>query len=73
MVLYLKQHRIKRSLGSAPIGKQLSEVLLVEARVEQVGVRVGGRGLGGTHADVRRRAGRPSTQHWAFSVFSCKN
>ena len=56
---YLKQHGIKRCLRAASIGQQLSKVLLVEARVEQVGVRVGRGGLWRTHADVRRRARRP--------------
>ena len=69
---YLKQHWIKRSLGSAPIRKELPKVLLVEARVEEVGVRVGRRRLGGTHADVWGRAGGAGTQRWALSVFSCK-
>lgn len=57
--LGLKQHGIKRCLRSSSIGQQLSKVLLVEARVEQVGVRVGRGGLWRTHADVRRRARRP--------------
>ena len=56
---HLKQHGIKRCLRSSSIGQQLSKVLLVEARVEQVGVRVGRGGLWRTHADVRRRARRP--------------
>ena len=56
---HLKQHGIKRCLRSSSIGQQLSKVLLVEARVEQVGVRVGRGRLWRTHADVWRRARRP--------------
>ena len=52
MVQHLEQHWVERSLASTAVSKQLAEVLLVEARVEEVGVRVGRRRLGGTHADV---------------------
>ena len=46
--LGLQQHGVHGG-GGGGVGEQLAEVLLVQARVKQVGVRVSGRGLGRAH------------------------
>ena len=62
--LGLQQHRVEAGRASVSrssagatvaslVGEQLAQVLLVEARVEQVGVRVAGRRLRWANGDVR--------------------
>ena len=55
--LGLQQHRVERRVTRAwsmtsLVGQELAQVLLVQAGVEQVGVRVAGRRLRGSHRDV---------------------
>ena len=48
--LGLEQHWIeRRTTTGAGVGQQLTKILLVQARVEQVGVGVTGRRLGWSH------------------------
>ena len=54
--LGLQQHRVERRVTrtwpvASLVGQELAQVLLVQAGVEQVGVRVRGRRLGRTHRE----------------------
>ena len=80
--LGLQQHWVNRRGTSSPtsarsrISNEMAEILLVEPAIEQVGVRVGRRGHGRTHAHVGtawragRRAGRQPLRFKVVVVFS---